>query len=236
MVACQNVGRALEYGVAGVGRPSLNRMGRWVRATIPRQPDAPRVDDQPAVSEAHDARDVCVTAQDDRRTDPRGLPLDILDGGRRDEAVAGHPVEPVGLVAARGAVAQEHVVAVEQRRRLACEPVHVAVVEPCKQSPQARTFLDQYPVLVALNRREAAFHQHVGRALRLQRAADMVAEIDDLGDAQVGNVGQHRLQGSGVAVNIGNGGKLHRPASPCGRPKRAVSRECREPVRFSCIC
>src|SRR5262245_25010144 len=68
----------------------------------------------------------------------------------------------------------------------------MAVVEPGEWPPLAAALFHQHPVLVALNRGETPRHQHVGRSARLQRAADVVAEIDDLRETCGGNIGQHR--------------------------------------------
>jgi hypothetical protein len=63
----------------------------------------------------------------------------------------------------------------------------------------------------------------------------MVAEIDDLGDAQGGNIGQHCFQRDAVAMNIGDSCKLHPPTSVWSADD-ATLRECSEAVRFSYIC
>jgi hypothetical protein len=54
-----------------------------------------------------------------------------------------------------------------------------------------------------------------------------VAELDDLGDAQRRNVGQHSLQRCSVAMDIGDGCKPHRPSSLEGRPMTSSLQACR---------
>jgi hypothetical protein len=76
-----------------------------------------------------------------------------------------------------------------------------------------RTRFGQPPVLVAPDRGKAALHQQIGRSPRLERAAEMISETDDLRDAERGNIRKHGFKREAVAMNIGDRGKFHRPAS-----------------------
>ena len=63
--------------------------------------------------------------------------------------------------------------------------------------------------MVAPDGGKVARHQQIGRFRHLQRAAQDVAQVHRLVHALARNVGQHRLQGQQVAVDVGNDGELH---------------------------
>lgn len=65
-----------------------------------------------------------------------------------------------------------------------------------------RYLLDRPPEKIEL-------HQDLDGPARIERAAQHVAEIDDVGDALRADVGEHRLQREMVSVDVGNRGKTH---------------------------
>ena len=85
--------------------------------------------DSPAVAQPYDARDVRVSAQNQRRREPLGLGLDILDRACVNDGVIGHALEPIGRVIARCRVTEKHVFAIDHRRRQAAEPIKMGALE-----------------------------------------------------------------------------------------------------------
>ena len=90
-------------------------------------------------------------------------------------------------------------------------------------------------ILVASNGRKTPLHQQIRRPPRFKGAADVIAQIDDLLDAERGNIREHGFQRDAVAMNIGDRGKFHRPTSLISWPMTTFVRECSEVFRFSCI-
>ncbi len=72
-----------------------------------------------------------------------------------------------------------------------------------------RRALDQFPVMIAANAGNPVANKHVAGKTRFQRAAETIAEIDDVLDAKTGDILQHGFKCCAVSVNIGNGGKDH---------------------------
>lgn len=72
-----------------------------------------------------------------------------------------------------------------------------------------RILLDQIAVVIATDRRQAKRHQQVCRLAGLERAAEEIAEIDDLIDLLRTNISKHRLECQMVAVNVGDRCKTH---------------------------
>jgi hypothetical protein len=110
-------------------------------------------------------------------------------------------------------VAQQHLVAIDERLRQDRHPVEMCrhklpIVDPI--DGQARSAqLHQPPILVAAGRRKAARHQQIGRARRIERPADMIAQVHHLADAERRDIRQHRLQRSDIAVHVRNRREFH---------------------------
>jgi hypothetical protein len=92
--------------------------------------DAARVDDNPTVTEADDAGNVGVPAQDQGGRNPGRLCFDMFDRRRLDDRICGDALQPVGVIAVWRAMAKEHFVPIDERRRQARKPFEVAALQP----------------------------------------------------------------------------------------------------------
>jgi len=54
-----------------------------------------------------------------------------------------------------------------------------------------------------------ALHQHISGSRRLERAADVIAEIHDLVDTERGNIRERGLERPTISVHVRDGSKLH---------------------------
>jgi hypothetical protein len=185
-------------------------------AVVSRAADAAGVDDETAVSEPHHARKVGVPAKDQGRINAENRGLDFLDGRSLNLSILSYPIQPPGCVALRRAVTEQHIIAIYQCRRQACQPVEVALIQLLvieAAGCSGRTKFNQPPVLIASNRRKTARYQQIGRSSRFKRAAEVISEINDIGDADGGDVREHSFKRAAVAMNIGDRSEFHRPAS-----------------------
>jgi len=66
--------------------------------------------------------------------------------------------------------------------------------------------LKKETILVAAHGRHAQLQQDSGRAGRVQRSVEAVAEVDHLADAAAADILQDGLQGPAVAMDIGQDG------------------------------
>ena len=65
--------------------------------------------------------------------------------------------------------------------------------------------------MIAPDRREITGYQDIGGARRVERAAEVVAKIDDVVDSVRRNIGKHGFKGQVVAVDIGDHCNFHIP-------------------------
>ena len=115
----------------------------------------------------------------------------------------------------RRAVTEENLVPPDQMLRqlpqpakcLRCELVMRAAVG---EAHFFRRLFDQPAVVIAGDTgRRVQPGQQGRRTGRIQWAAEMIAQIDDIRDARSLDIGDHRLQRETVPVNVGNDGKTH---------------------------
>jgi hypothetical protein len=109
-------------------------------------------------------------------------------------------------------MAQKHVVAIGEGGRHRGHPFEVTALELAEIAAGRMAGLpelNENAVLVAANGGELPRDQQIGGAGRLQRSADVIAEVRDLGDPEVGDVSEHGLECRAVAVNIGDRSELH---------------------------
>jgi hypothetical protein len=70
----------------------------------------------------------------------------------------------------------------------------------------------EIPIMIPTNRHGSGSiekdHQIRGSS-GLQRAAEAIAEIDDVANAKQSNILEHGLKGRAISMNIGNRGKAH---------------------------
>ena len=70
---------------------------------------------------------------------------------------------------------------------------------------------DQPAIVIAPDRRKIARHQDVGRAGGIQRAAEVIAEIDHIVDGLCSDIGKHGFESKVIAVDIGDHCDFHTP-------------------------
>lgn len=137
-------------------------------------------------------------------------PLDGRDMG----AGFAHVLEEILEIVAWGSVAQEDIVVEPQGGGQRPEPCALARVEPVvgvavgRAHPLGR-LLQQLPLVIAADSRQAERHQQVGGFRRPQRPGKDVAEIDDAVAAASPGIRQHRLQRGEVAVDVRQRGDAH---------------------------
>jgi hypothetical protein len=169
-----------ENSVAGIRRSGLHLVRNGLGVFVSRATDAAGVDDNPAVSQPHDARNVRVSAQNQRRDQPGGFGFDILDWGRVNDSVVGHPLQPVCSVISRRRVTQKHVVTINHRRRQVSQPIEVLgiqllVIGAVRCAGPAQ--FDEQSILIAANGGKAARYQEIGRSPCLERPAGVVGAV-----------------------------------------------------------
>lgn len=106
-------------------------------------------------------------------------------------------------------MAEKESVPVDEGRRQSGQPVEVALIEfvmggAVGQSHAGRVEREKIAVMIAAYRSGTAADQDLRCPRGIQRAAQMIAKIDDLVDALCIDVGKHGLEREIVAVNIGN--------------------------------
>jgi hypothetical protein len=111
-------------------------------------------------------------------------------------------------------VAKEHLFSMRERRRHARHPIEVLALELQEIAP---TEFNENSILIAPHRRKAALNQQVRGSGGLERAADMIAKVHDLVDAEGSYVRKHRFKCRAIPVYIRNCSKFHL-ALPLGWP------------------
>jgi hypothetical protein len=161
-----------------------------------------------------------VSAQDDLGADSFGSSLDSVDRTRAHAAVDGYAVEPERSVIPWRCVAKEHLFSMEQRRWHARHPIEVLALELQEIAPSRGARLPEFnenSILIAPHRRKAALNQQVRGSGGLERAADMIAKVHDLVNAEGSYIRKHRFKCRAIPVYIRNCSKFHL-ALPLGRP------------------
>ena len=176
--------------------------------------DAAGIDDQTAVAQSHAAGEMGVGAEDEGLRDALCELLDTIQRRYRDRAVGVHRVEPVDLVIVRRRVTKQDLIAKHARRRLGAQPVEMRGIELRMRGTVPRPHLlrgtvEQIAVVIAEHVHGIELHQDLDGPPRVERPAQHVAEIDDVGNALSADVGEHRLQREVVSVDVGNRGKTH---------------------------
>ena len=133
---------------------------------------------------------------------------------RRQHDVAARDVlQQVFLVAAGGAAVAGEYRAIRERKRRG-KPGKPGQMRGRQEAPRQRVGaagrVFHHPAIVVATQRGAAERDlGVGSTRRIERAADQVAEVDDQIGRLPPQVGQHRVEGEQVSVDIGDNGNAH---------------------------
>lgn len=73
--------------------------------------------------------------------------------------------------------------------------------------------------MIAADRRDRPLDEDIGGAGRVEWAAEMIAEIDDIVDPERVDVGEHRFESEIVTMDISNDGKSHRRPLDRAQPR-----------------
>ena len=185
---------------------------------IGRKSDASRIDQKPAIRHVNRALQMAVSAEHKpgRNSVQNGLKL---LGALQTRAPRGDFFEQIDVVGPGIPVAEQDV-AKQQGLRHRGEPLFVPVGEDLAVRGEGAagcddgSCLEEQSIAVAANARQMEGDEPLGSADGIERPLQVVAEVDDLRDRPLRDVGEHSLEGQQVAVDIRKRSDSHEHTLP----------------------